>query len=67
MTKRPALLKDPKKATHYAIELALTNQQTCRFTYSSQRTARNHYDEIMGRGIVGGEAVKECVFREVYE
>jgi hypothetical protein len=65
--KKAALLRNPQKVNHYAIELQLTNKQTARFTYSNQRTARNHYDEIIVRGVVGGEAVKECVFREVYE
>ena len=58
--KKAALLQvQPNDVT---IQITLQEGKTCRFVYSDRNMAREHFEELQFRGVVGGVAIRNIEF-----
>lgn len=50
--------KQTQAKTQTIIEIALTEGRTCRFEYSDQTMAKEHYDQFRSQGVIAGQLIK---------
>lgn len=63
--KRAALLTNPDQPCQYQIRILLQKNQTADLRFSDKTTAREHFEILRARGVIGTLAIKEITFHEI--
>ena len=62
---KSTLLTDPSTPLTYRINMLLTGNETAQFDFSNRMFAREHYEFLRARCVLGTAAIKEITWEEL--
>jgi hypothetical protein len=62
---KSSLLTNPSDAITYRINMILTGNETAQFDFSNRMFAREHYEFLRARCVLGTAAIKEITWEEL--